>query len=58
LISAIAHEVLVSTGGFIERVLAQGQAVEAYIDECKKLEFDIIEISSGFISIPADEGCD
>src|SRR6266550_558622 len=51
-----AHEVLVSTGGFIERVLAQGQqAVEAYIEECKKLGFDIIEISSGFISIPADD---
>ena len=31
------------------------RAVESYIEECKKLEFDIIEISSGFISIPIDD---
>jgi phosphosulfolactate synthase (CoM biosynthesis protein A) len=50
------HEVLVSTGGFIERVLTQGaDAVEAYIQECKSLGFDIIEISTGFISIPSDD---
>ncbi len=51
-----SHDVLVSTGGFIERVLTHGsRAVESYIEECKKLEFDIIEISSGFISIPIDD---
>src|SRR5919201_3709945 len=51
-----AHQVLVSTGGFIEHVLTQGsQAVDAYIEECRALEFDIIEISSGFITIPADD---
>lgn len=50
------HNVLVSTGGFIEYVLTQGpQAVERYIEECKKLGFDIIEVSSGFITIPADD---
>src|SRR5947207_5610319 len=50
------RDVLVSTGGFIERVLVQGgEAVRQYIEECKKLGFDIIEISSGFISIPADD---
>jgi phosphosulfolactate synthase (CoM biosynthesis protein A) len=50
------HDVLVSTGGFIERVLAQGgKAVRQYIAECKKLGFDIIEISAGFISIPTDD---
>jgi phosphosulfolactate synthase (CoM biosynthesis protein A) len=50
------HEVLVSTGGFIEHVLTQGpKAVTAYIDECRRLEFDIVEISSGFISIPTDD---
>jgi phosphosulfolactate synthase (CoM biosynthesis protein A) len=50
------HDVLVSTGGFIERVLAQGgDAVRQYIAECKKLEFDIIEISAGFVSIPTDD---
>src|SRR6266511_4607151 len=37
------HDVLVSTGGFIERVLAQGgDAVRRYVAECKKLGFDII----------------
>ncbi len=50
------RDVLVSTGGFIERVLAQGgEAVRQYIEECKKLGFDIIEISAGFISIPTDD---
>jgi len=51
-----AHEVLVSTGGFIEYVMTQGRdAVDAYIKGCKDLGFDIIEISSGFISIPGDD---
>jgi phosphosulfolactate synthase (CoM biosynthesis protein A) len=50
------YDVLVSTGGFIERVLTQGpQAVRRYIDECAALGFDIIEISSGFITIPTDD---
>jgi phosphosulfolactate synthase (CoM biosynthesis protein A) len=50
------YNVLVSTGGFIEHVLTQGsQAVDQYIQECKKLGFDIIEISSGFITIPIDD---
>jgi len=50
------HDVLVSTGGFIERVLVQGgDAVRQYVKECKKLGFDIIEISAGFVSIPTDD---
>jgi phosphosulfolactate synthase (CoM biosynthesis protein A) len=50
------HDVLVSTGGFIEYVLTQGpEAVNRYIEECKALGFDIIEISSGFITIPTDD---
>ena len=50
------HEVLVSTGGFVERVLAQGSdAVRQYVAECKAFEFDIVEISAGFISIPTDD---
>jgi phosphosulfolactate synthase (CoM biosynthesis protein A) len=50
------HNVLVSTGGFIEYVLSQGtDAVNRYIEECKKLGFDIIEISSGFITVPAED---
>lgn len=51
-----AHNVLVSTGGFIEHVLTQGtNAVNRYIEECKHLGFDIIEVSSGFITIPMDD---
>jgi phosphosulfolactate synthase (CoM biosynthesis protein A) len=50
------HDVLVSTGGFIEYVLTQGgEAVNRYIQECKGLGFDIVEISSGFITIPTDD---
>src|SRR5437868_14139032 len=46
------HDVLVSTGGFVERVLAQdGGAGRQYVNECKKLVFDIVEISAGFVSI-------
>jgi len=51
-----ANNVLVSTGGFIEYVLTQGPAaVDQYIQECKALGFDIIEISSGFITIATDD---
>jgi len=47
------HKVLVSTGGFVERVLTQGpEAVDRYFEECRGLGFDIVEISSGFLSIP------
>lgn len=54
----LAHrfDVLVSTGGFIEYVLTQGEdAVDQYIRTCRELGFDIIEVSSGFISIPIDD---
>lgn len=48
--------VLVSTGGFLEFVLTKGpESVSKYIDECKEVGFDIIEISCGFITIPADD---
>lgn len=50
------HNVLISTGGFIEHVLTLGpEAVNWYIKECKEIGFDIIEISSGFITIPTDD---
>ncbi len=50
------YNVMISTGGFIEHVLTQGpEAVDRYIQECKALGFDIIEISSGFITIPTDD---
>src|SRR5207248_3064286 len=49
------YNVLVSTGGFIERVLVQGgDAVRQYVAECKRLGFDVVEISAGFVSISTD----
>ena len=51
-----AHNVQVSTGGFIEHVLTQGrEAVKRYIQTCRQLGFDIIEVSSGFITLPTDD---
>lgn len=50
------YDVLVSTGGWIEYVLTQGpEAVDKYIRECANVGFDILEISSGFITIPTDD---
>ncbi|MGZ3590601.1 MAG: phosphosulfolactate synthase [Thermodesulfobacteriota bacterium] len=50
------YDVLVDTGGFMEHVLTWGpEMVDRYIRECKELGFDIIEISSGFITIPTDD---
>jgi phosphosulfolactate synthase (CoM biosynthesis protein A) len=47
------HGVYVSTGGFVERVIVQGpKAVDRYIDECKDLGFDLVEVSSGLAPIP------
>jgi len=51
-----AHQVLVSTGGFIEYVLTRGpQAVDRYLGECKDLGFDLVEVSSGFVTLPIDD---
>jgi phosphosulfolactate synthase (CoM biosynthesis protein A) len=50
------HEVEVSTGGFLEYVLAQrGDHVARYLEECRELGFDIVEISSGFVTLPTDD---
>src|SRR5262249_22351075 len=51
-----AHQVSVSTGGFVEYVLTQGpEAVRRYLQACKDLGFDTVEISAGFITLPADD---
>lgn len=51
-----SHDALVSTGGFIEHVLTLGpEAVHQYINHCRELGFDIIELSCGFITIPTDD---
>lgn len=50
------YNVLVSTGGFIEHILTQEpEMVDRYIKECKNIGFDILEVSSGFITIPTDD---
>jgi phosphosulfolactate synthase (CoM biosynthesis protein A) len=50
-----SFDVAVSTGGFVEYVLTQGpDAVDRYVDACKAIGFDVIEISSGFITLPVE----
>ena len=50
------HNVYVSTGGFVERVIAQGPgAVDKYLEECKSLEFDMVEVSSGLAPIKLED---
>jgi phosphosulfolactate synthase (CoM biosynthesis protein A) len=50
------HEVTVSTGGFAEHVLQQGpEMFDRYVAECAELDFDIVELSCGFITIPTDD---
>ena len=49
-------DVKVSTGGFIEHVLAaDNDLVEEYIAESADIGFDILEISSGFLAIDTDD---
>lgn len=46
------NDVYVSTGGFIERVIVEGpRAVDLYLEECKSLGFDVVEVSSGLAQI-------
>lgn len=55
---AHSHGVYVSTGGWIEHVLTQPNiksVIDKYLQKCKDLGFDVVEISSGFLSIPGDD---
>lgn len=56
---AHAHNVYVSTGGWIEHVLSHspdpGRDVDRYLAQCKNLGFDVLEVSCGFLSIPPDD---
>ncbi|RYP58276.1 hypothetical protein DL769_009037 [Monosporascus sp. CRB-8-3] len=57
---AHSHGVYVSTGGWIEHVLASSggdvpAAVERYLGKCKDVGFDVIELSTGFLSLPGDD---
>jgi len=50
------HGVYVSTGGFVERVIVQGEkAVNRYIEECKELDFDVVEVSSGLAPMKLED---
>jgi phosphosulfolactate synthase (CoM biosynthesis protein A) len=55
----LAHKynAYVSTGGWVEHVLAHGSAddVSRYIGEARALGFDLIELSTGFISLPPND---
>lgn len=50
------HGVYVSTGGFVEHVLATSndrvRDVQRYVKRCKDLGFDVVELSTGFLSMP------
>jgi len=50
------HDVKVNTGGFVENVLIRdNDRVEDYVDECARLGFDIVEVSSGFLAMDVDD---
>lgn len=51
------HDVYVSTGGFIEHILAHegSRMVGKYLEECRSLGFDIVELSTGFITLPTED---
>ncbi|RAH70812.1 phosphosulfolactate synthase [Aspergillus aculeatinus CBS 121060] len=52
------HGVYVSTGGWAEHLLTHPDAnavFDKYLRKCKDLGFDVIELSSGFLSIPEDD---
>ncbi|KAK5027442.1 hypothetical protein LTS07_007044 [Exophiala sideris] len=52
------HDVYVSTGGWAEHMLTQPDAttvMEKYLRKCKDIGFDVVELSSGFLSLPPDD---
>ncbi|KAK4439292.1 protein HEAT-STRESS-ASSOCIATED 32 [Sesamum alatum] len=49
------HNVYVSTGDWAEHLLRKGpSAFKDYIDECKQLGFDTIEIDAGSLGVPEE----
>ncbi|KAJ5680338.1 hypothetical protein N7536_011477 [Penicillium majusculum] len=56
----LAHEhgVYISTGGWAEHLLTHpdpNTVFDRYLKKCKDLGLDVIELSSGFLSIPEDD---
>ncbi|KAE8453300.1 hypothetical protein EG329_011367 [Mollisiaceae sp. DMI_Dod_QoI] len=55
---AHANDVYVSTGGFMEHLLVHPEVmtvVDRYLQKCKDVGFDVVELSSGFLSFPPDD---
>ncbi|KAE8409938.1 coma-domain-containing protein [Aspergillus pseudonomiae] len=56
----LAHEhgVYVSTGGWAEHLLTHpdtNAVFDKYFQKCRDLGFDVVELSSGFLSLPEDD---
>ncbi|ETN39521.1 uncharacterized protein HMPREF1541_05747 [Cyphellophora europaea CBS 101466] len=52
------HGVYASTGGWMEHILTQSNTIDAvdrYIMKIKDLGFDVLECSTGFLSIPSED---
>ncbi|KAJ5528024.1 hypothetical protein N7513_012183 [Penicillium frequentans] len=52
------HGVYVSTGGWAEHLLTHpdvNTVFDRYLKKCKDVEFDVVELSAGFLSIPGDD---
>ncbi|KAH8701057.1 sulfonate biosynthesis enzyme [Talaromyces proteolyticus] len=55
---AHSYNVYVSTGGWAEHLLTHADVesvFDKYLKKCRDLGFDVVEISSGFLSIPGDD---
>jgi phosphosulfolactate synthase (CoM biosynthesis protein A) len=55
---AHSHEVYVSAGGFMEHLLTHPEVftiVDRYLQKCKDVGFDVIELLSDFHSFPPED---
>ncbi|CAM6067849.1 unnamed protein product [Sphagnum tenellum] len=53
---AHAHDVYVSTGGWTDHILTKGSSIfKQYVQECKELGFDAIELNTDFIHLPEED---
>ncbi|KAI9730189.1 MAG: hypothetical protein M1834_005953 [Cirrosporium novae-zelandiae] len=55
---AHSHNVYVSTGGFMEHLLTHpdiNTVADKYLQKCKDVGFDVVELSSGFLFLPPSD---
>ncbi|CAK9217388.1 unnamed protein product [Sphagnum troendelagicum] len=53
---AHAHDVYVSMGGWTDHILTKGSSIfKQYVQECKELGFDAIELNTDFIHLPEED---